>query len=138
MMFNSKSIYSMIQNKWRSVYEAENMDIFQKTKDSCDEIMGKNGSPKCAQERITKNNIYSEMSDTRQAGLAFCTCTIRPSSEPKVTQEKRVFRIVATGSENRTVIHMAINSHAPCDMGKKLNHTPSPSTPRNSPTVFIK
>ena len=89
-------------------------------------------------ERITKNNIYSEMSDTRQAGLAFCTCTIRPRSEPKVTQEKRVFRIVVTGSENRTVIHMAINSHAPCDMGKKLNHTPSPSTPRNSPTVFIK
>lgn len=38
MMFNSKSIYNMIQNKWRGVYEAENMHILQKTKDSCDEI----------------------------------------------------------------------------------------------------
>jgi hypothetical protein len=48
----------MIQNKWRGVYEAENMHILQKMKDSCGEIMGKNGSPKCAQERITTNIIF--------------------------------------------------------------------------------
>ena len=58
MMFNGKSSYNMIQNKWRGVYEAENMDILQNTKDSCDEIMGKNGSPKYAQERTATKTIF--------------------------------------------------------------------------------
>lgn len=78
----------MIQNKWRGVYEAENMHILQKMKDSCGEIMGKKRKPKmCTGKDYYKYNIYSESSDTRQAGLAFCTCTIRPRSEPKVTKE---------------------------------------------------